>query len=72
MLEEFKKEMEECREIRRKMADWSFIRSQPPRIRYALEVYVETGDLYLASRLAGLSLSEMNDLRIKAKIPVVV
>jgi len=39
---------EEARRIRRERADWDFIRSQPPRIRAALELYVETGDIRLA------------------------
>ncbi len=60
---------EEAREIRRRMADWGFIEKQPPRIREALKYYVEKGDLYVASRIAGLSLEEFNELRIRARIP---
>ncbi len=59
----------EAREIRRRMADWGFIEKQPPRIREALKYYVEKGDLYVASRIAGLSLEEFNELRIRARIP---
>jgi len=62
----------EAREIRRKMADWDFIRSQPPRIRAALEYLVEDDDLYVASRIAGLTVEEMNELRIRARIPRVI
>ncbi len=60
---------EEAREIRRRMADWGFIEKQPPRIREALKYYIEKGDMYVASRIAGLSLEEFNELRIKARIP---
>ena len=60
---------EESRRIRRQMADWDFIRSQPPRIRAALEYLVEDDDLYVASRIAGLTIEEMNELRIRARIP---
>ncbi len=60
---------EEARRIRREMADWEFIESQPPRLREALKFYVETGDLYVASRIAGLSIEEFNELRIRAGIP---
>ena len=60
---------EEAKRIRRQMADWDFIRSQPPRIRAALEYLVEDDDLYVASRIAGLTIEEMNELRIRARIP---
>jgi len=59
----------EAREIRRRYADWEFIEKQPPRLRAALKYYVETGDLYVASRIAGLKVEEFNELRIKANIP---
>jgi len=59
----------EAREVRRRMADWAFIENQPPRHREALKYYVEKGDLYVASRIAGLSVEEFNELRIKARIP---
>ena len=72
LLEEWRREDEEAREIRRREADWAFIRRQPPRLRLALEAFVECGDLYVASRIAGMSIDEFNELRLKAKIPVVV
>ncbi|MGY0288150.1 MAG: hypothetical protein ACUX7D_05140 [Candidatus Methanodesulfokora washburnensis] len=59
----------EAREIRRRRANWDFINSQPPRIRAALIYYVEKGDLYVASRIAGVCMEEMNELRIRAGIP---
>jgi len=68
-LERWRRLEEEAREIRRREADWSFIESQPPRIRIALKFYVETGDLYVASRLAGMRVEEFNDLRRRAGIP---
>ncbi|RLE73691.1 MAG: hypothetical protein DRJ56_08810 [Thermoprotei archaeon] len=59
----------EAREVRRRMADWDFIRRQPLRVRLALEYYIETGDLYVASRIAGVTVEEMNELRVRANIP---
>jgi len=57
-------ELEEWgRRVRREMADWDFIRE-------ALICLIETGDLYLASRIAGMSIGKFNELRIRAKIPV--
>jgi hypothetical protein len=60
-----------ARELRRKEADWNFINSQPLRIRLALEYYIEDGDIYVASKIAGISVDEFNELRIKANIPSV-
>ncbi|RLG52023.1 MAG: hypothetical protein DRN99_07965 [Thermoproteota archaeon] len=65
-----KKREEKMREVRRRSADWEFIRKQPLRLRIALEYLVEDGDLHVASRIAGLKLEEMNELRIKANIPL--
>jgi len=59
----------EAREIRKRYADWEFINSLPPKLRAALLYYIETGDLYVASRIAGLSVEEFNELRIRANIP---
>ncbi len=40
----------EAREIRRRYANWEFIKSQPIRIRIALEYYIETGDFRTAAK----------------------
>ena len=64
--------VEWARSIRRKMANWDFIEKQPPRIKQALKYLVEDGDLYVASRIAGLTVDEMDELRIKANIPIAV
>jgi len=68
-LEKWHKLEEEARRIRESEADWSFIERQPPKIKAALKYYIKTGDLYVASRIAGLKVEEFNLLRIKAKIP---
>jgi len=72
ILSEIAEEEKEAREIRRRMADWDFIKRQPPRIRAALEYYIETGDIRRASRIAGVSLSKFRKLLREASIPVVV
>ncbi|RLE87376.1 MAG: hypothetical protein DRJ49_06505 [Thermoprotei archaeon] len=69
LIENFWREEIEFRRIRRESADWSFIEKQPPRIKAALEYYIETGDLYVASRIAGVTVGRMNELRKKAGIP---
>ena len=60
---------EEARKIRRKSADWKYIESLPARLKFALKYYIETGDLYVASRIAGLTIEEFNELRKKARVP---
>ena len=70
--EKWEEEDREAREIRRREADWEFINSLPFRLRKGLEVFVETGDLYVASRVAGMTVDEFNELRLKARVPVVV
>ena len=60
---------EEAREIRRREADWEFIEKQPPRVKAALKYYIEVGDLYVASRIADLTIEEFNELRRRAGIP---
>jgi hypothetical protein len=65
-------ELEWARELRRKEADWSYIESRPEPLKTALEKLVETGDLKLVSRLYSIPLEELNEERIKARIPLVV
>ncbi|MEM1561262.1 MAG: hypothetical protein QXY26_09170 [Ignisphaera sp.] len=62
-------DIEEAKKLRREKANWSFIEKQPPKIRAALKYYIETGDLYVASRIAGLTVEEFNELRKEAGIP---
>ncbi|PCN50506.1 hypothetical protein B6U99_04050 [Candidatus Geothermarchaeota archaeon ex4572_27] len=62
---------EEAQRTRRERADWAFINSQPPRLRGALAHYVDMGGPFKASRVAGLSLSEFDELRRRADIPEV-
>ncbi|MEZ0249082.1 MAG: hypothetical protein ABWJ97_07385 [Thermoproteus sp.] len=68
-MEEVVEAFEEARRVRREKADWSYIESLPPKLRAALIYYIETGDIYVASRIAGLTVDEFNELRIKARVP---
>jgi len=69
LVERWRLEDEEARRIRRREADWSFINQQPPKIKYALIYYVETGDPYKAAKIADLTLDEFDELRRQANIP---
>jgi len=68
LLKEWEEEDRELRELRRRSADWKYIESLPPRVREAVELYIETGDMWLAAKLAGLTVDEFNEIRIKAGI----
>ena len=71
VIKQLLEEEDEAREIRRMHADWEFIKRQETRVRLALKYFVETGDLYVASRIANLTIDEFNELRKKANIPMV-
>jgi len=71
-LKDLAKELREDRGIREKRANWSFIKKQPYRTKKALELLVITGDMYKASRIAGITIDEMNQLRMRSKIPIVI
>ena len=71
-LEELRRELEEARELRRRMADWDYIESRPEPIRTALKVLVETGDLWYAAAMTGVPLDELDEERVRARIPIVV
>jgi len=60
------------RDIRREEADWNFINSLPLKLKQALLFYIEVGDEYKAAKLAGLSLDEFEELRMKARVPKVI
>ena len=68
LVREWEREDEEFRELRRRSADWKFIEGLEPRVRLALLAYIETGDRYLAAKLAGLTLVEFDELRVKAGV----
>ncbi|MFP3065265.1 MAG: hypothetical protein RXR59_06990, partial [Sulfolobus sp.] len=61
-LEKMKRAEEEAREVRRRTANWEFIKTLPPKLRIAIEYYIETGDIYNAAKLAGMAVDEFNEL----------
>jgi len=69
--EEIIEALEEARKLRRERADWEFIEKLSPKLKAALKYYVETGDIYVASRIAGLTVDEFNELRVRARVPSV-
>jgi hypothetical protein len=71
-LKKWRRLEEEAREVRRREANWSFIESQPPRLRAALKYYIETGDIRTSAKLGGVDIEDFRELLRKANIPVVV
>ena len=69
VIKELKDREEEARRVRRAEADWEFINSLPPRVRLAIIHYIETGDIYVSARIAGMSVEEFNEVRIRARVP---
>ena len=69
LLKEWEEEDKEFREIRRRYANWNYINKQPPLIKLALIIYIETGDIYKAAKIAGMTIGEFNEYRFKANIP---
>jgi DNA modification methylase len=68
LLKEWESIDSELRELRRSRADWNYIRSLPQKIREAVEVYIETGDLWISAKIAGMTEDEFNEIRIRAGI----
>jgi len=60
------------REVRRREANWEEIERLPTKLKEAVIFYIEHGDEYVASRIAGISLEEFEELRIRLRIPKVV
>jgi len=52
--------------------DWAAIERLPPKLKAAVKLFIETGDLYKAAKLAGMTLDEFNELRLRLRIPKVV
>jgi hypothetical protein len=68
LLKEWESIDSELRELRKSRADWNYIRSLPQKIREAVEIYIETGDLWISAKIAGMTEDEFNEIRIRAGI----
>lgn len=58
----------EAREMRRREADRHYIESLPPRVKAAVELFIETGALRLAQRLSGLELEDFIEVLRRARV----
>ncbi len=69
LIEELKRELEEAKEIRKRSADWDYIRRLPPRLRIALEFYIETGDFHKARRICNMGVEDFREALRRARVP---
>ncbi|MCC6029657.1 MAG: hypothetical protein LM591_05920 [Candidatus Korarchaeum sp.] len=68
LIEEWELIDEELRELRKRRADWDFIRKLSPELREAIEVYIERGDLREAQHVADAPLDEFIEVLRRAKV----
>ena len=68
VIKELEEREREVREMRRREADWNFINSLQPRVRSAVVLFIETGDLRLAQKLSGLDLEGFIDVLRRARV----
>jgi hypothetical protein len=72
VLREWIERFREAREIRKRFANWEFVKKQPPKIRIALEYYIETGDFRTSAKIVGMGVDEFVDMaKDLANIPTV-
>jgi len=68
LIEEWELIDRELRELRKRRADWDFIRKLPLELREAIEVYIERGDLREAQHIADAPLDEFIEVLRRAKV----
>ena len=57
------------REIRRREADWNYINKLPPKMKAAVELFIERGDLRLAQKIAQMNIEDFIELLRRANVP---
>jgi len=68
ILRELEKREKEVAEMRRQNADWNYINTLPPRVRAAVILFIEKGDLRLSQKLSGLDLEDFIETLRKARV----
>lgn len=57
------------RDVRAREADWEEIEKLPPKLKAAVKLYIETGDIRLAQKLSGLPIEDFVQLLRRVKVP---
>ena len=68
IIRELEEREKEVAEMRRQNADWNYINTLPPRVRAAVILFIERGDLRLSQKLSGLDLEDFIETLRKAKV----
>jgi hypothetical protein len=68
ILRELEQREKEVAEMRRQNADWNYINTLPPRVRAAVILFIEKGDLRLSQKLSGLDLEDFIEILRKARV----
>jgi hypothetical protein len=68
IIRELEEREREVAEMRRQNADWNYINTLPPRVRAAVTLFIEKGDLRLSQKLSGLDLEDFIETLRKAKV----
>jgi hypothetical protein len=68
ILRELEEREKEVAEMRRQNADWNYINTLPPRVRAAVILFIEKGDLRLSQKLSGLDLEDFIETLRKARV----
>ncbi|MEM0040154.1 MAG: hypothetical protein QXY20_06080, partial [Thermofilum sp.] len=58
ILSELEEREKEVAEMRRQNADWNYINTLPPRVKAAVILFIEKGDLRLSQKPSGLDLED--------------
>jgi hypothetical protein len=68
ILRELEEREKEVAEMRRQNADWNYINTLPPRVKAAVILFIEKGDLRLSQKLSGLDLEDFIETLRKARV----
>jgi hypothetical protein len=68
IIRELEEREKEVAEMRRQNADWNYINTLPLRVRAAVILFIEKGDLRLSQKLSGLDLEDFIETLRKAKV----
>uniref|UniRef100_A0A7C1CDI0 PaREP6 n=1 Tax=Thermofilum adornatum TaxID=1365176 RepID=A0A7C1CDI0_9CREN len=68
ILRELEEREKEVAQMRRQNADWNYINTLPPRVRAAVILFIEKGDLRLSQKLSGLDLEDFIETLRKARV----
>jgi hypothetical protein len=68
ILRELEEREKEVAETRRQNANWNYINTLPPRVRAAVILFIEKGDLRLSQKLSGLDPEDFIEILRKARV----